>query len=46
MEIKPCKVVLTTERKLGEIHTNSMSNLAFDPRVKVKGKLLGSRSFI
>ena len=39
----PYKVVLTTDRKLGETHDNSMLDLTFD---KVKGKLLGIRSFI
>ena len=46
MENRPYQVVLTTDRKLGETHNNSMSPLTFDPRVKVKGKILGILSFI
>ena len=46
MENRPYKVVLTADRKLGEAHKNSMLDLTFDPKVKVKGKILGIRSFI
>ena len=48
MQNKPCKVVLTTNRKLGKTltHMNSMSDSTFDPSGKVKGKILGIRSFI
>ena len=40
------KIILTTDRKLGETHKNSMSSLTFNHKGNVKGKISGIKLFI